>query len=105
MPFQPGRVKTGGRIVGTPNKFTGVFREAVLSVYNGLGGHKAFLEWARENPTEYYKIAARLIPVELRSEEDRVLNIIIDRSFKTPREQTIIEATPVKIAGQRIEGE
>ncbi len=77
MPFQPGKPKTGGRQSGTPNRFTGAFREAVLHVYNGLGGHKAFLEWARKNPTEYYRIAARLIPVELRSEEERTINVII----------------------------
>lgn len=80
MPFQPGKPKTGGRQRGTPNQLTGAFREAVLHVYKGLGGHAAFLEWARENPTEYYRIAARLIPVELRHEEDRVINVIINRS-------------------------
>jgi hypothetical protein len=64
MPFTKGRKKTGGRQLGTPNKFTGTFREAVQVVYEGLGGHAAFLRWARENPSEYYKIAARLIPTE-----------------------------------------
>ncbi len=77
MPFQPGKPKTGGRKFGTPNRLTGAFREAVLHVYNGLGGHKAFLEWARENPTEYYRIAARLIPVELRSEDHAIVNVIL----------------------------
>ncbi len=77
MSFQSGKPKTGGRQPGTPNRLTGAFREAVLHVYNGLGGHKAFLEWALQNPTEYYRIAARLIPVELRSEEDRTVTVII----------------------------
>ncbi len=80
MPFQPGKSKTGGRQSGTPNRFTGQFREAVQVVYDGLGGHAAFLAWARENPTEYYRIAARLIPAELRSEEDRTINVIIEPS-------------------------
>lgn len=84
MPFQPGKPKTGGRHSGTPNRLTGAFREAVLHVYNGLGGHAAFLAWARENPTEYYRIAARLIPVELRSEEDRTVTIIINRQPVPP---------------------
>ena len=78
MPFQPGKPKTGGRQRGTPNQVTGAFREAVLHVYKRLGGHAAFLAWARENPTEYYRIAARLIPVELRSEEDRTVRVIIE---------------------------
>ena len=64
MAFKSGKPKTGGRQPGVPNKFTASFREAVRHVYNGLGGHKAFLEWARANPTEYYRIAARLTPPE-----------------------------------------
>ena len=77
MKFQPGKQKSGGRAPGVPNKFTASFREAVLFVYHGLGGHAAFLEWARENPTEYYRIAARLIPAELKSDEDRTIQVII----------------------------
>lgn len=90
MSFQPGKRKSGGRLRGTPNRLTGAFREAVLHVYNSLGGHNAFLEWARENPSEYYRIAARLIPVELRSGEDRVINVIIDRSCGG----TVVDTTP-----------
>lgn len=77
MPFQPGKPKTGGRQAGTPNKVTGAFREAVQIVYDGLGGHLEFLKWARENQTDFYKIAARLIPVEVRSEEDRTVTVVI----------------------------
>jgi len=82
MPFTPGKAKTGGRRPGTPNRLTGAFREAVLFVYDGLGGHAAFLQWARENPTEYYKIAARLIPGEMREEgENKHITVIINRSL------------------------
>ena len=64
-------------MAGTPNKFTGSFRQAVAIVYDGLGGHQGFLKWARKNQTEFYKIAARLIPTELRREEDRTVRVII----------------------------
>lgn len=59
-------IKTGGRRTGTPNKITRAFREAVQSVYHDIGGDSGFAEWARENRTDFYKIAARLIPQELR---------------------------------------
>ncbi len=104
MPFQAGKTKTGGRRVGVSNRLTGAFREAVLHVYSGLGGHAAFLEWARQNPSEYYKIAARLIPVELRHEEDRTINVIINREpcDDRPRgiplmveDRTIVKAEPL----------
>ena len=77
MPYSPGKPKTGGRQPGTPNRLTGAFKEAVQIVYNGLGGHEAFLEWARENRTEYYRIASRLIPTEMRQDEGRTVTVII----------------------------
>ncbi len=58
-------IKTGGRQRGTPNKFTRSFRHAVLLAFEAVGGHAAFAAWARENPTEFYRIAARLIPTEI----------------------------------------
>ncbi len=54
--------KTGGRQVGTPNKVTAIFKDAVRTVYEDIGGNEAFAAWAKENPTEFYRIAARLIP-------------------------------------------
>jgi len=77
MPFEKGRTKTGGRQLNTPNRLTGAFREAVHAVYNGLGGHAAFLRWAIENPSDFYKIAARLIPTEIHHKEDNNIRVII----------------------------
>lgn len=64
-PFPKGHKKRGGRKAGTPNKITKAFREAVLSVFGKLGGEQHLLQWAKSEPTEFYKIAARLIPTEL----------------------------------------
>ncbi len=63
--FQKGQPKRGGRKKGTPNKLTWTFKEAIATAYDGIGGHEAFTAWARKHPTEFYKIAARLIPTEL----------------------------------------
>jgi len=91
MPFQPGKSKTGGRHPGVPNKFTASFREAVLYVYHGLGGHEAFKTWARENQTEYYKIAARLIPAEMREDgSDKVVTVVI-----APCSQPVLDVKPI----------
>lgn len=53
-----------GRPKGATNKVTRAFREALVTVYNGMGGDAALLTWARRNKTDFYKICARLIPVE-----------------------------------------
>lgn len=84
MPFQPGRAKTGGRKVGVANRLTGTFRDAVQIAYNESGGHEAFTAWAKKNRTEFYKIASRLIPVEIRDISDTTINVIINRGGTPP---------------------
>jgi hypothetical protein len=37
----------------------------VLAVYADIGGDNAFAEWVKENREEYYRIAARLIPLQV----------------------------------------
>ena len=93
MPFERGRRKTGGRQVGTPNRINVAFREAVQIVYEALGGHAAFTQWAQENPTEFYRIAARLIPGEMREHTPSTVNIIVDRSCKHVAEVPTISTT------------
>jgi len=62
--------KQGGRPKGSLNKTTVAIKTAVLAVYNTIGGDDAFAGWARENPTEFYKIASRLIPHEVSASVD-----------------------------------
>ena len=69
MVFQKGYAKIGGRKANGLNKITKAMKEANWLVYQGLGGHKAYLAWARENETEFRKIMARHIPVEVSGPE------------------------------------
>ena len=85
--------KTGGRQVGTPNKVTAIFKDAVRTVYEDIGGHAAFAAWAKENPTEFYRIAARLIPTEMVTEGTSI-NVIINR-FPSQTEDVLLSTTPV----------
>jgi hypothetical protein len=56
--------KTGGRQRGTPNKLTSAARAAFEAAFEGIGGVEQLTAWGRENPTEFYKLYGRLIPVE-----------------------------------------
>lgn len=100
MSFIPGRRKTGGRQRGIPNKLTGTFREAVRVVYEGLGGHVAFLAWAKENPSEFYRLAARLIPAEVgEGDGGRTVTIIVREFTPLPKvEQRALPGGTVTIA-------
>jgi hypothetical protein len=53
------RPKTGGRKKGTPNKSTRGMKGAMLEVF---AGNAHLLEWARANPTDFYRLMSRLLP-------------------------------------------
>jgi hypothetical protein len=49
---------------GATNKLTKSAREAFALAFDGIGGAPALIAWAKNNPTEFFKLYARLIPVE-----------------------------------------
>lgn len=64
MGFKAGQ---GGRPKGATNRLTRTVKETVLAAFNDLQNDpKAnILTWAKDQPTEFYKIASKLIPTEL----------------------------------------
>lgn len=92
--------RTGGRQRSTQNKITTAFKDAVRIVDEDIGGHKAFAEWARENPTEFYRIAARLIPTEIATRSDNTVTVVIRRfgdSLDVPGEKTVLPMLPAEV--------
>lgn len=53
-----------GRQKGSLNKTTKIIKTAFQDAFDVLGGSQALAEWGEENRTEFYKLAARLIPVQ-----------------------------------------
>ncbi len=53
----------------------------------------AFANWAKEHPTDFYRIAARLIPTETASIEDTNITVEIVR-FSPPKDIPLT-TTPV----------
>ena len=68
MPRQKGTPKTGGRTAGTPNKLSTTVKDNVVAVFEGIGGIEKMKEWAVENPTPFYNIYSKLLPVEAKLE-------------------------------------
>lgn len=77
-----------GRPLGTPNKITKTIREVVLETFNKLQDNpKAnLLTWAEAEPTEFYKIASKLIPMEIHATVNRKRIVVL-----TPKRKAEIE--------------
>ena len=59
-----------GKPKGALNKLTKSVREHVLDVFNQLQDdtNSNLLEWAKKHPTDFYKIAAKLIPTDIKAD-------------------------------------
>lgn len=63
-----------GRPQGTPNKTTRLVKEVFTTVFNELQDDPKvnLREWGKANPTEFYKLASRLIPTEIDGLNDTI---------------------------------
>uniref|UniRef100_A0A6M3IHF8 DUF5681 domain-containing protein n=1 Tax=viral metagenome TaxID=1070528 RepID=A0A6M3IHF8_9ZZZZ len=64
MPFKSGNnANPNGRPKGTPNKFT-TLKQAWLDAFDTLGGVEGLATWAKDNPTQFYKMFQSMLPRE-----------------------------------------
>jgi len=68
--FQPGQPKpaNSGRKAGTTNKSITKAREAFALAFEQIGGVEELARWARANRSDFYKLYARTLPLELTGE-------------------------------------
>lgn len=64
-------IKTGGRVVGTPNKVTGTVKDNVIGVFDQIGGQEEMATWAKDNRTEFYRLYAKLLPHQVNTDVTR----------------------------------
>ena len=81
MGFKKGqpRPENAGRKEGSVNKLTKTVKERVLDVFNQLQDEPNvnLFDWAKTEPTEFYKIAAKLIPSDINAKvEGKVITVI-----------------------------
>lgn len=74
-----------GKPKGAVNKSTRVVKEVFADVFSDLQEDKKanLKEWAKENPTEFYKLASKLIPVQLTGDAENpvTLNVVDGLTF------------------------
>lgn len=83
-----GRVRRGGGSrKGIPNKVSASAKENVIAVFTRLGGTATMARWANRNKSEFYRLYARLIPLEHTGEDGGPLVVELVRfADKTARQ-------------------
>lgn len=69
-------VKTGGRKKGTPNKSTVKVKEAFEAAFENLGGVEALVKWGMKERSEFYKLYAKLLPVQITGDKDNPVAVV-----------------------------
>lgn len=75
MPFEKG---TGGRPKGAANKSTILVKTAFAEAFDELqkDPEVKLSAWGKENPTEFYKLASKLIPVQIDAAVNQNVNLL-----------------------------
>jgi hypothetical protein len=61
-----GKMQAGkGRKKGSRNKITREVKDVIARCFQEIGGEKTFAEWATNNKTTFYKLYAKLLPIQL----------------------------------------
>lgn len=55
-----------GRPPGVPNKITKAAKQAFEDAFEDMGGVSGMVAWANKNPTVFYTLYSKLIPVDNR---------------------------------------
>ncbi len=68
-----------GRKAGQVNKTTKAVKEALQEAFEGLGGVSSLTAWAKNEPTEFYKLWAKLLPTEVKAKVETIGDIPIGK--------------------------
>ena len=60
-----GKRPGAGRPAGVPNKLSSTVKDNVIAVFDRLGGAEHMVQWASDNPTQFYNIYAKLLPLQV----------------------------------------
>lgn len=76
MAFKEGE---GGRPKGATNKTTKLVKEVFADAFNTLQDDPdvKLSAWGKKNPTEFYKLASKLIPVQLAGDPENPLSFTL----------------------------
>ena len=59
-----GKREGAGRKPGSVNKLSTTVKQNVINVFDRLGGEDHMVNWAQENPNQFYNLYAKLMPTQ-----------------------------------------
>lgn len=68
-------------------------QDSLVEVFNKLGGIEGMTKWAKKNPTEFYRLWARLLPVQTEVKADITFEIVRAKADEFTRRIVEISAT------------
>jgi len=88
-----------GKPKGAVTKSTKLVKEVFAEVFAALqdGGPASLENWAKEQPTEFYKLASKLIPTQISGDPDQPLEIKTDLSKLSTEELSALATAVVKL--------
>jgi hypothetical protein len=81
----PNRGNAGkGRPKGAKNKTTVKVKEAFEAAFEELGGVDALVTWGRSELSEFYKLYAKLLPVQITGDDENPLRTVTTIELVAP---------------------
>ena len=75
----PGRLKTGGRKAGTPNKTTALLKDAILQAAEKAGGKEGLVGYlkvqAEKNSAPFLALLGKVLPMQITNADGEKLSI------------------------------
>jgi len=75
----PGRLKTGGRKAGTPNKTTALLKDAILQAAEKAGGKEGLVGYlkvqAEKNAAPFLALLGKVLPMQITNADGEKLSI------------------------------
>ena len=60
-----GAPKTGGRVKGTPNKFSGDVKAAIAAAFDEVGGKDYLIELSKSDPRTFCTLVGKIVPLSV----------------------------------------
>jgi hypothetical protein len=94
-----------GRKKGSPNRFTGTLREAILASFDRVGGIDYLERQARENPTAYMMLLKTVLPMQITGPNNGPIMVITGVARAGDDEELISQNAPAVIEHEQIDTE